>query len=263
MATPSNAERAAVRGKPRRVRLETFGGALAAGLRADVQAEASVDTTWPAGPGTRYYDRPDLFATEVLGLVLARHQRRILMAIARKETVVVRAGRRIGKSMLAAVSAIWWFHTRDNAQVLITATAAHQVNRVIWREVRRLYERSWLKKEKRIPLDGQVPIHASTGIQVGFRSLSGFSVKNREAAAGPSGTGIMYIVDEGSGVETEIFETIEGNIAAGECRVFVISNPTQMKAGSSDSFKACMSRPMTTASPKTKTESLSRFRPKT
>lgn len=222
MATPTNAVRAAERGKPRRLILRTMGGEWSEALRADIDHEASVDTNWPAGPGTRYHDRPDLFAAEVLGLTLMPHQAEILMAIERRMFTVVSSGRKTGKSLIAIIAALWWYCTRDRACVLMTATAAHQVKRVLWKELR------WRLKKAPIKIRGQLNLDPCNGFGDDFRTIHGFSVSDREAAAGTSGTQILYVIDESSGVPDELFETLEGNMAAGgQNKLYSISNPTQ------------------------------------
>jgi len=221
MASLVNGLRRGGHGAIRTVRFRTFDGRFGKLLRARLSAERDVDTTWPAGPGTRYYDRPDLFAEEVLGLKLKPFQTNILLAAVRRSFTVVSSGRKIGKTMLAACLALWWYCTRPKAQVLLTATTAGQVNGVLWRELRLRC------KFAEIKIDGQLNQTAAYGLVSDFRVIRGFSVDKREAAAGTSGTEILYIVDEASGVSDAIFETLEGNMAAGGCKLFAISNPTQ------------------------------------
>lgn len=65
--------------------------------------------------------------------------------------------------------------------------------------------------------------------------MFGFSTADAEKMAGISGADLVFIIDEASGVDEEIFEAIEGNMAGG-ASILLISNPTQTSGTFYDAF---------------------------
>ena len=178
-------------------------------------------TKWPSA---KYRKDPAAFAREILGLELWSRQIEILEAIRDNRRVAVASGRKIGKSTIAAVAALWFYSSFPNARVFITASTAFQVTQIIWREIRRLHG------DAKVRLDGEPRQLASSGLTApDSRQIMGFANARREDAAGLSGENILYIFDEASGIEDGIFEAAEGNRAGGggHMRALLISNPTR------------------------------------
>jgi phage terminase large subunit len=166
-------------------------------------------------------DDPVVFAETNLGLRPWSKQAEVMRAIAVHKRVAVRSGHKIGKSTLASAVALWWGATKPRGRVVMTAPTARQVEIILWKEVRRLY------REAKIPIGGD--IHESPGSGLVFpdgREVLGFSTNEPERMAGISGPNVLFIVDEGSGVEQAIFEAIEGNRAGG-ASLLMLGNPTQ------------------------------------
>src|SRR6185312_2206795 len=65
--------------------------------------------------------------------------------------------------------------------------------------------------------------------------ILGFTADNAEKFAGISGADLMFIIDEASGVEVEIFEAIEGS-AAGGATIVMAGNPTRTSGVFFDAF---------------------------
>jgi phage terminase large subunit len=184
--------------------------------------------TWPC---LRWKDDPVGFATEVLGLQLLPHQCEILQSIRDHEQTAVRSGQKIGKTLVAVVAALWWYCTRPDGRVVMTATTALQVDRVLFRELKRRHRLAV------IPIDGVLGELARTGLKApDFREVLGFTAKEVEAVAGVSGADLLYIVDEASSLSQEIFEAISGNLATGTGRMLMISNPTRSEGPFFDTF---------------------------
>lgn len=192
--------------------------ALLAALR--VKLAEIVDPTWE--PFAKYVDDPVGFAREVLGIKrLWAKQIEILEAARAHKRITVRSGHKVSKSFSAAILALWFYCTRDDARVLMTSVTARQVERVLWRELRKVIAKS----PSAIP--GKVYEQAASGVKShDFREIMGFTATDMEAVAGVSGANLLYIVDEASGVEDVIFEAIEGNRAGG-ARVILFSQPTR------------------------------------
>jgi hypothetical protein len=204
----------------------TLAGALATALAA--QRDSS-RITWPS---TRYQADPGAFAREVLDVVLWAKQIEILEAVREHKRVAARSGHKIGKSLCAAVAALWFYCSFPRARVMLTGPTSRQIDGIIWREIRMLVARA------RVAIDGEMHELARSGLKViDFREISGFTAKEAEAVAGVSGANLLYVVDEASGVDDGIFEAIEGNRAGG-ARVLLLGNPTRTEGEFFEAFHA-------------------------
>lgn len=172
----------------------------------------------------RYARDPIGFCREWLGFEPTRVQRTILEAILRGRRVSVRSGRRVGKSYILAAVALWFYCTQGpDTRVILMATTEDQIKRVMWRAVRML-----VRASKR-------PIPGAMGDKEGFDSgltwdeqfcqIFGATARKKETVAGIAGARLMYIVDEASGVDDQIFDAIEGNLAGGNAWIVTIGNP--------------------------------------
>lgn len=196
---------------------------LARHLRAQADKRAPPETD---ADRVRKY-RADIlgFARDVLGIQPWSKQARILEAVLTHKRVSVVSGHKVGKSTALAIIALWFYCTFPGARVVITAPTDRQVNKIIWREIRRLV------RGARVPIPGASEIHtlARSGLHdpSDFSEIVGYTASDKEAIAGVSGGWILYLVDEASGVGQEIYEAIEGNRAGGNAWLFLISNPTR------------------------------------
>lgn len=178
------------------------------------------------------------FARNVLGVEPWERQIDILQAVQENDRVCVASGHKVSKSQTCAIVALWYYTLYPDSRVLLTCTTARQVNEVVWREVRWLFNRS---KSKLLPsdpallrnpdlrttaIDGTMSVLASSGLKSEFRQILGFTCGESEGAAGLSGAHCMWIVDEASGVQDRVFEAIEGNRAGG-AKILLVGNPTR------------------------------------
>lgn len=181
----------------------------------------------------RWRTDPPAFAREALGTRLWGKQEEIFRALKRRGArVAVRSGHKIGKTKLAAVVCHWFAQLWRGARVIFTGPTHANLQNVIWPEIRRTY----LKAPK--PLGGRLYDDLGKGLKLpGEREIFGLTVKDPEAFAGLSGENLLFVVDEGSGVQRKIFEAIYGNMAGG-ASLLVIGNPTQVEGEFYDAFHA-------------------------
>lgn len=159
---------------------------------------------------TRYFDDPVLFAKEVLGITLTKQQIPALMALAiGKKKVAVKSGHGTGKSCLSAIAILWFLCTRSMARVIITAPSSNQLYNTMMSEVRLWYNQSVLKSfnlfyftKDRIRLNHEE--YSNNWF------ASAVSVANPENISGTHAENVLAVVDEGAGVESEIFIRLEG-----------------------------------------------------
>lgn len=194
----------------------------------------------------RWVDDPVLFAQEVLGITPWHRQAEMLQAAATHRRVAVKAGQKVSKSCTAAVLAYWFALTRRKARVICSSSSYGQLRRVIWLELRQRREATMrmirgADGESRreagfAPLGGVWHDDPETGIQFANGSeIIGIATNDPTRAAGVSGADMMYVLDESTGIEDEIFEAIDGNTAGGGS-IFAISNPTSTSGWFYDAF---------------------------
>jgi phage terminase large subunit len=160
-----------------------------------------------------------LFALEVLGLILWDKQRIIIKELCVSSRIAVRSGHKIGKSKLAAVMALWWVITHPTGIVVMTSSSGRQVERILWAEIRKCYRNS------KYDLGGKLALKPSSGLTFpDGRIIYGFSTDEPDIMAGISGHELLFIADEASGIQQDIFEAIEGNTAGGGA-IVMFSNP--------------------------------------
>lgn len=200
--------------------------ARAALLRARAELEQLRTPTWPSA---KWRQDPAGFCRDVLGMALTPQQVEIATALAETPRVAVRAGRKLGKSEVAAMLALWFYCSFPGASVYCIAPTAKQVEEVVWKAIR---TRAIASK---IPI-GKPALKPETGLKsedLPFRKIIGFSSLDLFGFSGDS----LYIVDEACDVHDRVFETIVGNQAGGgNCKFLAISNPTRTAGYFADCF---------------------------
>jgi phage terminase large subunit len=174
-------------------------------------------------PGVRelasYQQDPVRFVREVLESELWSRQVEILEAIRDHPQVTVRSGHGVGKTFVAACAALWWLYSFRPSLVLTTAPTARQVESLLWGEIRRL------KGRARRPLPGRC---LTTRLVVSEDQEGlGLSTNEPERFAGWHREHLLAIVDEASGVDEAIYETLMGVLTGRHNHLLLIGNPTQ------------------------------------
>lgn len=189
------------------------------------------DVRRPSWPSPKYRDNPVGFSREALGVEPWSRQAEILDAVRDNARVAVSSGHKVSKSCTAAIIALWFFCSFDDARVVMSSTTSRQVDEILWRELRMRYGRS------KVVLNEEPPYQlARSGLRSkDFREIVGFTAREAEAVAGISGKNLLYLVDEASGVDDVIFDAIEGNRAGG-ARLAMFSNPTRTEGEFFEAF---------------------------
>jgi hypothetical protein len=155
------------------------------------------------------------------------------MAVVEHHRIAVRAGHKVGKSLIVAIAAYWWAVCIPAGCVVLISSTGRQVKLILWREIRALATRA--KRIGRLNLP-TVPLDPGTGIKwEDGRYIVGFSTDDTVNMGGFSGPAMLFIVDEASGVTEAIFEAIEGNLAGGAedgqgaiAKLILTGNPTHV-----------------------------------
>lgn len=136
------------------------------------------------------------------------------------------SGHGIGKSALLAILILWFLWVHPMSQVACTSPSKEQMYDVLWKELSK-----WLEKMPKGMSQMYIweasHIRMKEAPQVWFARAKTSSKENTEALAGVHADWVLMAVDEASGVEEPIFETMEGALTSGNVLVFLISNGTR------------------------------------
>lgn len=148
-----------------------------------------------------------------------QRQREILESFATQPETYVPSCHASGKSYTAAHATLWALYTHPWCKVITTATAWHQVETVLWPELRQAWARA------KMPLGGPEP--NLTGIELGPGWFAvGLSTDKPERMQGQHARGgVFMIVDEADGIPDLIWEGIRANLSTGDCHLLAIGNP--------------------------------------
>lgn len=172
------------------------------------------------------HDSPSVFARRFLDLSPTKQQTEFLDAVARPGArAAVRSGHGTGKSTALAVAALWFLSTRADALVPCTAPTAHQLQDVLWREIRRLVA-GMPKPVKALFTVSQdrVTLAGSTGMIVARTARP----ENPDALQGFHAAEILFVIDEAAGVGDAVFEVARGALSTPSARVAMAANPTRL-----------------------------------
>ncbi|MCD8350075.1 MAG: hypothetical protein LUC93_05615 [Planctomycetaceae bacterium] len=182
------------------------------------------------------YDSPAEFAQIMFGLTPTGQQREFLDAIARPGSRVgVRSGHGTGKSTALAIAAIWFLSTRPDALIPCTAPTAHQLQDVLWREIRRLIALMDEEMQKHFLVSSdRIMLHGSAGMIVARTARP----EKPDALQGFHAPEILFIIDEAAGVADAVFEVARGALSTPNARVAMTGNPTRLNGYFYSAFHA-------------------------
>ena len=198
---------------------------------ADRNARRRKAATTKPSEVDRWREDPPLFLRENFNIGLWEKQKEIIDSVRDNERTTVRSGNSLGKSFTAAGVALWFLLTHYPSTVITTAPTDRQVRDIIWREMARMCSSS------RLPIGGEM-LQPSKRLDLEDNWYAvGFSSDESSRFQGYHNKHILVIVDEPSGVEEFIFESIEGILAGGEIRrLLLIGNPMSLSGTYWNSF---------------------------
>lgn len=174
----------------------------------------------------RYHDDPVLFAQEVMNMEPTEQQAEALCKLASgKKKLAIKSGHGTGKSCLEAIAVLWFLTTRPLSRVVMTAPSARQLYDVLMAEVRQWYLNSILSDLElfRFTRDN-IRINKESHEAIWFATC--VSVSNPENISGMHAENILAVVDEGAGVDDEIFVRLEGVLTTKGSYIITCGNPS-------------------------------------
>jgi hypothetical protein len=127
---------------------------------------------------------------------------------------------------MLSIIILWFLFVHPLSQVACTSPGAAQLFDVLWREIAKWIDR--MPKQFSGLYEWQsTHIRMKEAPEQWFARAKTASKENTEALAGVHADWVLMAVDEASGVEEPIFETMEGALTSGNVLVFLISNGTR------------------------------------
>lgn len=176
--------------------------------------------------------RPEWWAHYDDGLHLTWQQSLVLYGIEKAirgevpMRISIVSGHGIGKSALLAMLMLWFLWVHPMCQIASTSPSKEQMYDVLWKELKK-----WIDKMPAGMADffqwETSHVRMKEAPATWFARAKTSSKENTEALAGVHADWVMIPVDEASGVEEPIFETMEGALTSGNILVFLISNGTR------------------------------------
>lgn len=179
------------------------------------------------------------FPHNILGVKPWSIQRRIIKYVMNLEGLyhnrtAVRSCHGIGKSFISANIALQFLYTFKPSIVISTAPTFRQVEKVIWKEIRRSFYNT------KYDLGGYLQ-DGAPNLQIIKDQwyAMGFTTSDGDKFQGLHAENILVIVDEAAGVTESMFESIEGLMTSSNSRLLLIGNPTSVTG----TFKKAFSEP--------------------
>lgn len=136
------------------------------------------------------------------------------------------SGHGIGKSTMLSWLILWFLYARQDSQIPCTAPTQSSLFDVLWKELKKWID--MMPKELADMCEWQgTHIRMKEAPEIWFARAKTASKEAPEALAGVHADWVLIAVDEASGVEEPIFETMEGALTSGNTLVIIISNGTR------------------------------------
>jgi len=151
-------------------------------------------------------------------------QRRVVESVLAHRRTATPAGVGVGKTRIAAGLVLWFLFTHVGSKVVTTAPTSHQVENLLWREIRTAYAQA------RVPLGGRcltAQLDVDTDwFALGFSPAVGREEETATRAQGIHAPYVLAVVDEATGVHASVLEAFEGVAVGAHDRLLFIGNPT-------------------------------------
>lgn len=171
-----------------------------------------------------YADHPVEFVEDIIGATPDEEQAKILRSVAKNPMTTVRSGHGVGKSTVEAWVVIWFMVTRPFPKIPCTAPTQHQLFDILWAEVSK-----WLRNNKALANE---LIWTKEKVYMRGYPEEWFAVARTaskpDALQGFHAEDVLYIIDEASGVDDDIFEPVLGALSTPGARLLMCGNPTQL-----------------------------------
>lgn len=172
-----------------------------------------------------YADHPVEFVEDVIRATPDPEQARILRSVETNPMTTVRSGHGVGKSAVEAWAVIWFICTHPFPKIPCTAPTQHQLFDILWAEVSK-----WIRNNKALASE---LVWTKEKLYMRGYPEEWFAVARTasqpDALQGFHAEHLLYIIDEASGVDDEIFQPVLGALSTPGARLLMCGNPTKLQ----------------------------------
>ena len=184
----------------------------------------------------KYKDDPVGFGVELFGEFYTPDQIRVAESVRDNPITIAESANATGKTHISARIALWWYKTRDYAQVYTAAAPPlENLMRLMWGEINALttIHADTVFKEDRVNFLNISPAIGSkrsiedpksfiTGVPI---PMAGSSAQREAKFSGKHAKHLLFILDEGDAIPYEVYKGIESCLSGGIGRLLVMYNP--------------------------------------
>jgi len=161
-------------------------------------------------------------AANIMNRRLEPQTKEILNAVAHNDYVAVHSGRGCTKTTSLAMAALWFNYTRQNSKVIVTGPKYDQLKATIWAEIAKWLQMSNLCDE--LKWTSERVYHISNPA-LWFAQL--LTSKQKDNIQGIHADHVLWIMDEASNVEDDIFDAVYGGMTDFESKILIAGNLTK------------------------------------
>lgn len=149
-----------------------------------------------------------------------------------KKRIAVKSGHGIGKTGLESWLILWFLTCHPYARVPCTAPTGHQLDDVLWSEVKKWWNASSTLRE----MFEWTKSHVFHRILREEWFANAISVSKADNLQGMHAQNLMFNLDEASGINRELFSVISGALTMDNNWEFLFGNPLNLEGGFYDAF---------------------------
>ena len=155
--------------------------------------------------------------------------------IAKSPRVAIRSGNGVGKTCWLARTIIWWGLTRHPWKVGCTAPSSGQMFDALWSELAKWHSEmpAWAKQQFEWKTER---FEWAANPAVSYAVAKTARRETPEALQGLHSPNMLFIIDEASGVDDEIFEAARGAMSTVGAKTIMTGNPTRLSGYFFDAF---------------------------
>lgn len=180
-----------------------------------------------------YLSHPVEWANDMVGILFDPWQSEALNNLVIKHYVAIRSGHGVGKSTVMSLTILWFLTTHPFCKIICTAPTKTQLYDVLWAECHR-----WIRESKtltqilewtqdRIYVKNHAEEWFAAARTAEVRKLGKKGLVVAESMQGRHAENVLYVIDEASGVDEAVMETIDGALTTANCYVLMAGNPTR------------------------------------
>jgi len=173
-----------------------------------------------------YKDDPVFYFEHALGFLTWSKSREIINSVRDNKKTIVTAAHGTAKSHTAAGIAIWFYNCHLPSRVITTAPVFAQVQGILWPKIKDAY------RSANIELIGETQDVRVRDPESEEHLMLGFSTNESARAEGHHEWNILWVFDEAKGIDDWMWDSAEGAMTGGKCRILAISTTDGIKAGS-------------------------------